>query len=101
MDRTRSALKTEDEVAAGTLDDMNIHNSLVSPKEEEKKEVLMEFLRNPQSQRNFNNNESSIYDIEVKDGLLNSLKETEFITTAAALEMEAQYDMVENFEKLN
>lgn len=43
MDRTRSALKTEDEVAAGTLDDMNIH----TPQEEEKKEVSMEFFRNP------------------------------------------------------
>ena len=47
MDRTRSALKTEDEVAAGTLMDMNIHNSLVTPQEEEKKEVSMEFIRNP------------------------------------------------------
>ena len=90
MDRTRSALKTEDEVAAGTLDDMNIHNSLVTPQEEEKKEVPMEFLRNPLSKRNLTNNESSIYDIEVQDGLLNPLKEGEFINNAAALEMEAQ-----------
>ena len=47
MDRTRSALKTEDEVAAGTLEDMNIPSSLVTPQEEDKKEVSMEFLRNP------------------------------------------------------
>ena len=47
MDRTRSALKTEDEVAAGTLEDMNIHNGQVTPQEEEKKEVSMEFIRNP------------------------------------------------------
>ena len=39
----KSALKTEDEAGAGTLDDMNIH----TPQEEEKKEVSMEFLRNP------------------------------------------------------
>ena len=88
MDRTRSAFKTEDDAAAGTLEDMNIHNSLVTPQEEEKKEVSMEFLRKPK--RNLNNNESSIYDIEVRDGLLNPLKEAEFITTASALEMEAQ-----------
>lgn len=81
--------KTEDEVAAGTLDDMNIHNSLVTPQEEEKKEVSMEFIRNP-NKRNLANNDSSIYDIEVKDGVLNPLKEAEFITTASALEMDAQ-----------
>ena len=56
--------KTEDEVAAGTLEEMNIHNSLVTPQEEEKKEVTMEFIRNP-NRRNLANNESSIYDIEV------------------------------------
>ena len=81
--------KTEDEVAAGTLDDMNIHNSLVTPQEEEKKEVSMEFIRNP-NKRNLANNDSSIYDIEVRDGVLNPLKEAEFITTASALEMDAQ-----------
>ena len=60
----RSALKTEDEAGGGTLDDMNIHNSMVTPQEEEKKEVSMEFLRNP-NKRNLRNNNSSIYDIEV------------------------------------
>ena len=59
----KSVLKDEDEAAGGTLDDMNIHNSMVTPQEEEKKEVSMEF-RN-QNQRNIANNNSSIYDIDV------------------------------------